>query len=168
VDGLLSIGFCGALDEGMVPGELILGGTTHLAASPELLRLAQQTLPHKTGAVATVERVLLGAQEKRSLALETGALAVDMEAGAVARAAQERGVPFLAAKVVIDTPEAPLASRYESVGSVILELLVRPWILRGLFRDMGRVRRAGLVFREFFLRLARQLGPGRAGSPSGA
>jgi adenosylhomocysteine nucleosidase len=168
VDGLLSIGFCGALCEGLAPGELILGGTTDLAASPELLALAEKTLPHRKGAVATVERVLLEVQEKRKVAAETGAVAVDMESAAVARAARERGVPFLAAKVVIDTPEAPLASRYESAGSVILELLVRPWILPRLFRDVGRVRQAGEVFRNFFVRLARELDPGRPGRAPGA
>ena len=54
-DALVSIGFCGALTEGLDTGDLLLGGTTAHPASAELLELARSVAPlAKSGDVLSV------------------------------------------------------------------------------------------------------------------
>src|SRR5207247_11156995 len=57
-----------------------------------------------------------GVEQKKKLALAYGAHAVDMESAAVARAAQCRGIPFLALKVISDAHdfEMPPVDRFVS------------------------------------------------------
>ncbi len=118
-DALLSIGFCGALTDDLETADLVLGGTANHPATESLLTLAQGAAPKaRVGTVVTVDKVVLFAEEKRALAKKTGALVVDMEADAVALAAKARGLGFLAVKVVIDTPAAPLSSTYTGCWTV--------------------------------------------------
>jgi adenosylhomocysteine nucleosidase len=81
VDGLISTGFCGALDPALRVGDIVVGG----------------------GKVFTLDRVAVTAEEKRDLRARTGAVAVDMEAAAVSRKAAEWGVPFYCIRAVSDT-----------------------------------------------------------------
>jgi hypothetical protein len=92
---LLSIGFCGALRDDLETADLIVGGTTTPARGsgpprPRPRRRAQGPF----GEVLTVPKVMVGADEKKAEAKRTGALIVDMEAEAVAKAARVRGVGF--------------------------------------------------------------------------
>ncbi len=57
------------------------------------------------GAILTVKEPVFQSAQKRRLFDRTGALAVDMESAAVARAAQEAKVPFFALRSICD-PEA--------------------------------------------------------------
>src|SRR5436190_863250 len=57
VQGILSVGFCGALDDTLSPGELLLGGAVGFDPSPDLLTLAQRTGPHRTGTFNTTDHV---------------------------------------------------------------------------------------------------------------
>src|SRR5438445_596661 len=76
-----------------------------------------------------------GVEQKKKLALAYGAHAVDMESAAVARAAQCRGIPFLALKVISDAHdfEMPPVDRFVShdgrfrTGRFLLFALLRPW-----------------------------------------
>jgi adenosylhomocysteine nucleosidase len=93
---VMSVGFAGALTASckvadvITPGTVIDGGTGEIFA----VRAARGVLVTESAVAAT--------GGKRDLALLYGADAVDMEAAAVARVAQENGVPFFAAKVISD------------------------------------------------------------------
>jgi nucleoside phosphorylase len=151
-DALLSIGFCGALSDDLETADLILGGTMNHPATESLLTLAQGAAPKaRSGTVVTVDKVVLGAEEKRALAKKTGALVVDMEADAVAIAAKARGLGFLAVKVVIDTPSSPLASTYSGCWSVLKDLLRGS--LMGMIHDSRRVKLAAERLRDFLVAL---------------
>ena len=63
---------------------------------------------HCLGPIATVERILLTTEEKRHLAAESGAMAVDMESAAIASAAAAEAVPFLAIRAILDPLEEDL------------------------------------------------------------
>jgi nucleoside phosphorylase len=100
---LASVGFCGALSS-----ELGLAGV--LAASEVIdaergrrfsASLPQCRLPHRQGPVVSVDRVVGSAEEKSRLAV-LGAIAVEMEAAAVAERARAWGVPFFCLKSVTD------------------------------------------------------------------
>lgn len=158
LDGLLSVGFCGALTDDLTPGDLLLGGSIGFDASPDLRELARRT-PHRPGTVAMVEHVVVSTEEKRQIAGRTGALAVDMESAAVGRVALERKQRFLCVKVVLDTPSQPLASTYASGGRVLLDILKRPWIIGRMFGDGKRAKMAAGKLRDFFVAFAKELNP---------
>jgi adenosylhomocysteine nucleosidase len=92
VDGIVSTGFCGALDPLLGIGDIVVSGDG--VASPR---------PFVRGQILSLDRVAVTAEEKRNLHEATGAVAVEMESDAVALKARELGVPFRCIKVVSDT-----------------------------------------------------------------
>lgn len=78
VDGLISTGFCGALDPALKVGDIVR-------------------------TVCSIDRVAVTAAEKHELRARTGAPAVDMESAAVRKKAMEWGVHFHAIRAVSDT-----------------------------------------------------------------
>jgi adenosylhomocysteine nucleosidase len=79
VDGIISTGFCGALDESLRVGDIVVGER-----------------------ILCVDRVAVTADEKRTLREKTGAVAVEMESAAAAAKAVEWGVPFRLIRAVSD------------------------------------------------------------------
>lgn len=153
LDALLSVGFAGALTEDLHPGDLVLGGSTDFPADPGLLQRLGSAVPCRRGNTAPVDAVLNEAPKKTALAQRSGALVVDMESGAVGAVARERGLPFLCAKAVLDTPAEPLASSYDGCLPILLALLLHP---RGVLRDARRSRIAAERLREFLVPLSRR------------
>ena len=157
-DALISTGFCGALNEDLGTGDLILGGTRKRPAEEALLERARAAAPKaRSGTVKTVEKVVVKAEEKVALGKDSGALVVDMEAEAVALAARSRNVGFLSVKVVIDTPSEPLASTYAGCWTVLRDILVRPGTMMQMMYDAKRVKIAADRLKDFFLALKDKL-----------
>ncbi len=82
-----------------------------------------------------------GVAHKQQLAKSYGAHAVDMEAAAVARAAQAHNLPFIAVKAISDDVnfEIPEMSRFIRTGQFdttrfVLHIAVRPWLWLRVFR----------------------------------
>jgi adenosylhomocysteine nucleosidase len=91
VDGIVSTGFCGALDPRLGVGDIVVSGEG--VTSPR---------PFTHGEILSLDRVAVTAAEKRELRESTGASAIEMESAAVAAKAREWGVPFRCIKVVSD------------------------------------------------------------------
>jgi adenosylhomocysteine nucleosidase len=118
--GLVSTGFCGALDETLEPCDIFIA--THLlqlqlqpqqqqsrdgngAYPTPIVNACSQfttTLQYKTGALLSIDRVASTAAEKREFR-QTGASAIEMEAAAVAAKAKQWNLKFYAIRVVTDT-----------------------------------------------------------------
>jgi 4-hydroxy-3-methylbut-2-en-1-yl diphosphate reductase len=125
---LLVLGFCGGLDAGSVPGEVIVAEEVyaaedegHAAArvrcerSWELLgRVAGQGLKVRAGKIVCVSRLALG--ERRTELHAGGAIAVDMESVWLAEAAGER--PFGVVRVVLDSPTHELLRPQAAAGAL--------------------------------------------------
>jgi adenosylhomocysteine nucleosidase len=157
-DVILSVGFCGALTDDLQTADLILGGSSGHPATPELLELARAADPKaRVAEIAMAPKVVVGIEEKRALARQTGAVAVDMESGAVAVAARDRGLGFLCVKVVIDTPSEPLASTYAGFWSVLKDLVLHPGTVMQMAYDAKRVKLAAERLRDFFVALKGKL-----------
>lgn len=92
VDGIISVGFCGALDARLEIGDIVVAGSE-----------IQSPRPFFRGEILSSDRVAVTAAEKCALRERTGAIAVEMESAAVAGKAREWGVPFRCIKVVSDT-----------------------------------------------------------------
>jgi adenosylhomocysteine nucleosidase len=79
VTGIVSTGFCGALDPSLKIGDIVEDG------------------------LVCADRVAVTAAEKAALRAKTGASAVDMESAAVAEHARDAGLPFRSIRAVSDT-----------------------------------------------------------------
>jgi adenosylhomocysteine nucleosidase len=144
LEGLVSTGFCGALDPALQLGDIFVATevlTPHRGST--LTRLpAYSAGSARTGQLFSIDRVVSTVREKAELH-KTGASAVEMEAAAVAERAQEWSIPFYAIRVVTDSAAEsfPLDfnamrdaqgrfSRAKILGAAFLRPAVFPELLR--------------------------------------
>lgn len=137
VAAALSLGVAGGLSPHVRTGDLIVGDRVILrrgsgqvsredtgvrlnsfACDPGLQDAAGTALErwdsrYYRGPILTVDHIVPTAQEKRRLAAESGAIALDMESAAVASAAAARSIPFLAVRGVLDTIDEDLAIGFD-------------------------------------------------------
>jgi adenosylhomocysteine nucleosidase len=125
VAGLVSWGCAAALDPALIPGDLVLPERIQgidgaiLDCDPGWRGRFAQAVSYRiepsAGALAESPVVIARVAAKWALREATGALAVDMESAAAARAAQAAGIPFLAVRAIADTsamklPDAVMAA----------------------------------------------------------
>ncbi|OFV92202.1 MAG: hypothetical protein A3H28_01865 [Acidobacteria bacterium RIFCSPLOWO2_02_FULL_61_28] len=103
---LVTLGFAGGLLESLNPGDVIVADRVLDQETRERFDCDADLWPLEgvqRGSLLSVTKVVASAAEKRRLAREWGAVAVDMESAGVARAAVEAGVPFCAIKSITDS-----------------------------------------------------------------
>jgi adenosylhomocysteine nucleosidase len=107
--GLVSFGIAGGLDPSLGPGVVVIAdrviapdGASYPCHDPWVARLMQADGSFDSGAVMGSDVAVMTAARKAALYRSHGALAVDMESHAVARAAKAAGVPFIAVRAVGD------------------------------------------------------------------
>jgi adenosylhomocysteine nucleosidase len=122
VDTLISLGFAGALTEGLEVGDAVICAMLHCALGPMqeatrliayssdggLLRLAAQALGGtavrgRIGSGVTVPQLASGPEERRELGGAFHADIVDMESYWIAQIASEKQIPFVAVRTISDT-----------------------------------------------------------------
>jgi 4-hydroxy-3-methylbut-2-enyl diphosphate reductase len=125
---MIVLGFCGGLDSGSVPGEVIVAEDVYAASDeghPEarvscdltsdlLQRLTGLGMKVRTGHVVCVSRLALG--DRRDELHAAGAIAADMESVWLAAGTGER--PFGVVRIVLDSPEHELM-RLGAVGGAL-------------------------------------------------
>jgi nucleoside phosphorylase len=104
VDVVVSTGLCGALDPKLRVGDIVVASEVNgkPAAAPRTQSFFY------SGPLVSVDRVIDTANEKRRLAA-SGAIAVEMEAAAVAARAAAMSVPFYCIRAVSDTADETFA-----------------------------------------------------------
>lgn len=123
---ILSTGFCGGVGPEIGLGSIVIASQvvrerTAFPADPVLLETATRTLkalgvPFHVGILRTVDEVVTPARTAQG-PQDPHVVAVDMESAYVADAARRLGIPFLAIRVVSDTPAEPWAAH----GKMFLE-----------------------------------------------
>jgi 4-hydroxy-3-methylbut-2-en-1-yl diphosphate reductase len=111
-EAVLIAGFCGALDPGLKPGDVVLASElrgpsgTGTCADPSILSgvLRRGGMHVEVGPIASSQRLVM--RERRRALHRSGALAVDMESAWLAAAARDR--PLIALRVVLDTYDQEL------------------------------------------------------------
>ena len=159
---VVSTGNCGALDAALREGDVFVA--TSVLLPDQGTRFAAQMPPlgdnTARGMLLSMDRVAVSATEKGSLRA-TGALAIEMEAGAVARAASESGCPFFCIRGVSDTAGQSLPLDFNSYRDadgrfetrrIALAALLRPWKLAGLIALARGGRAASHNLGEFLAR----------------
>ncbi len=133
---IYSVGFAGGLDPTLKVGDIVRPGRVVDAGDGSSARLI-----HGDGVLVSFQSIANPTQ-KSKLRESFGALAVDMEAAAVARAAQQREIEFEVLKVISDESqfELPPFDRFVnsegkfSQGEFVLFAVARPWIWPQVFR----------------------------------
>jgi len=102
---LISFGLAGGLDPALMPGALlvpasVLFGGRRYHADPRTMNALSGI---RVMSLLAGEAIVATAAEKGRLWQETGAAAVDLESGAVAEVAEERGIPFAMLRAVCDS-----------------------------------------------------------------
>jgi adenosylhomocysteine nucleosidase len=106
VRGLVSIGFAGGLMDSLDLGDIVVADRVIDQRTGERFECTDEICAIENaprGGLLSATEVIASTKEKRSLAAQWGAIAVDMESAGVARAAAQRGVPFSAIKAITDT-----------------------------------------------------------------
>lgn len=165
VTGLLSFGLAGGLNPSLragavvVPASVIEHGML-MRADPAMMAWLGGA---SHGLLVSQDEVVVSAAAKIRLHEATGAAAVDLESGAVARAARRAGIPFAVLRAVCDPAERTLppaallaldGGGAISLMRVLASLAGRPAqlpALLGLARDAARAR-AALVGRVHDIR----------------
>lgn len=149
VYGIISTGFCGALDPALAPGDIVLAGE----------KPRHSATPFVPGEIASRDRVIVTVDEKRALRQSSGAAAVEMEFSEVKKIAEQWAVPVRAIRAVSDTASENMPldfNRYRdrdgrfSRGRIALAALARPHVIPGLLRLERNCRLAAEHLGEFF------------------
>jgi adenosylhomocysteine nucleosidase len=169
VTGLISFGLAGGLDPVLAAGAVVVPvavveGGVRFAVDPALAA----RLGGGFGVLLAGSAVLATLADKRAAFAASGAVAVDLESGAVARVAARHGLPFAVLRAVCDPagralPPAALAAldsqggigAWRVLGSVLAHPGQIPALL-ALAGDAGRARRA-------LLARVRRIGSGSSG-----
>jgi adenosylhomocysteine nucleosidase len=174
-DVVISTGFAGALNSSPI-GSLVVGHEVLLGQSSDLLpdsdpqRIAchpewvntslniklMDPYPLQVGRFVTMDRVLTRASQKYILGKRTGAVAVDMESGAIGQVAQQHGLPFLIVRAISDGVNEDLPIDFnvflKPFGWVegVRHILTTPQCWKGIFRLYRNSKQAGLQLSKFF------------------
>ena len=132
LSGLISTGFCGALDPALKPSDIFIATdilTRHTLHDTKLSRDREgapiQALasargsvtakrPHQVGKLLSIDHVAVTASEKSELR-QTGASAIEMEAAGVAAKAKEYNLAFYCIRVVTDTAGESLPLDFNTI-----------------------------------------------------
>lgn len=107
-----NIGFCGALDEKLQIGDIVLGTQVRQNSQSWFSQLPKD-VDAARGVVACLDHVAQTASEKRTLRA-TGASIVEMESAGVARAAEDLYIPFYCVRVVSDLAREDFATDFNA------------------------------------------------------
>jgi len=127
----LSVGFAGALQPGIDAGDIVCDiRGSDAGLPPAARRVAQaQGVGIHFGKIAHADRVLADAGEKRALGAAQRASAVDMETKALREWADQRALPVLPVRVVLDAVddrlprEVPKGEDFLSLAAYVLKNL---------------------------------------------
>lgn len=156
VEGIISIGFCGALDPRLAPCDVFIATAVIGAATPSMP--AGFGRAYKSGKLLSINRVAYTAAEKNELREKCGADVVEMEAGAVAERAEHFNIPFYAIRVVTDTAGESLPLDFNRVRDaegrfdrlrIIAAAAQHPGILPGLLQLNRRCKAAAHILGDF-------------------
>ncbi len=165
VTTLMSFGIAGALSPTLRPGSRVIATevVTDFDSYPAIASSAKLLKGH-SGPIYGGWEIVATPEDKAALYAKTGALAVDMESAAVAKVAMDRGVPFVALRVVADPagsglPPAALlpltATGRPRLLAVFWSVLTNPGQIPALIRTANQTRAAMKSLRRAVRRLAK-------------
>lgn len=168
--GIISIGIAGGLAPGLAPGDWVIASGvvtdegTRVATDSRWSQRLLQALPNAVYAdISGVDAPVSDRADKRVLHEAAGTVAVDMESHIAARIAARHGVPFAAARVIIDPaertlPPAALVGMREDGHPDVMAVLGSLWQQPGQAFALLRVIADARAARNALFRGRRRLG----------
>ncbi|MBX3450044.1 MAG: 5'-methylthioadenosine nucleosidase [Planctomycetaceae bacterium] len=168
---VISSGFAGGLSDAARAGHIVVADSVVNASGEQLSLDTHMTSdPARglhVGRVYTTDAIVRTVSEKRSLAANSGAIAVDMESFAVARVCRERQVRCLVIRALTDDVTADLPQEALTLfgetgtvrfGAVVGSLLKRPGSASDLWKLREQGQRAAAALATFLDGVVIQLG----------
>jgi nucleoside phosphorylase len=160
VSCLVLLGWAGGLAAGVAAGDIVCADAALRDGQPPI---SCRTLPIKnarSGPILTVPKALLTPAKKQS-AQASGALAVEMEAYPLAEWADQVGIPFVHARVILDTLDESLpdfgdgldASTGLRVGPFLKRVARHPGLVWELWKLNARIRLTNLALENLALEI---------------
>jgi nucleoside phosphorylase len=152
---LISAGFAGGLSNNLSVGQLLVA--ENFSSRDFLERTRNLLAQHHAqfGTLHTAATMIDKAGQRAALAVETGAVAVDMETEFIARGCAQLGIPFLSLRVISDTPLQPFPAppavlfdperqktRYAPLAFYLMRHPVSAVRMIGFARRISRARQA--------------------------
>ena len=110
---IINVGFCGALDSDLTIGDVIVADKVFLSTQMFNCRPVTTSVSFRHGAICSIARIAATAKEKEQLR-QSGAIAVEMEAGGIAPDALARGIPFYCIRTVSDLAGESFANDFNA------------------------------------------------------
>jgi adenosylhomocysteine nucleosidase len=166
LEAVVSTGWCGALDPALKEKQIliateVLNSTSHERYECVGVNVSDAACkPFISGVIVSQDRIAVTAKEKNSLHVESGALAVEMEAAGVAARAKRAGLPFCCIKVVADRAEESFVFDLNAMrtsegriarGKIIVHAVAHLNLLPELFRLKRRSEEAAQALGEFLV-----------------
>ena len=162
LEAVVSTGFCGAIDRALKEAEIVVGTEVldlHTSEKYSAVGVTAGDQAVFSGLIVTQDRVAQNAAEKEALS-GSGAIAVDMEAAAVAARAKRAGLPFACIKAVSDRADESFRIDLNGMrsedgrirrGKIGYHALTHPGIIPELFRLKRRTGDVAKVLGEFLV-----------------
>jgi hypothetical protein len=131
---IINIGFCGALDSELRIGDVIVADKVFFSTQMFDCRSVSTSASFRHGAICSSARIAATAKEKENLR-QSGAVAVEMEAGGIIPYARDRGLPFFCVRAVSDLAGESFANDFNAalgpdgrfrIGRLIGSALMQP------------------------------------------
>jgi adenosylhomocysteine nucleosidase len=156
---VLSTGVAGALSPALRVADIVVANEViEQATGTRFACTLPSGIQHPASSILSVARMITTVEEKQSLARQFGAVAVDMESAAIARACAEHGVPFACVRAISDTADEVLpeaVTRFFDAdgklrpGRVLAESVKQPSLLAELHRLRRQTNVAAERLRAF-------------------
>ena len=171
--GVLMLGFAGAVDRKLKTGSLVLSSRYYLDTHNEkfltpdpamrqssIIAAANAGLPVAYSASLTVDAIVATPEAKAVLAEKHPVGIVEMEDYWLAATIQDAGVPFISARVVLDTAHQSLPGHLLGLSQGrtqdVLRTAAMPWRVPALLRLAYQARIARHALSRFALSFIRQ------------
>jgi adenosylhomocysteine nucleosidase len=159
---VVACGFAGSLDPSLAVGDVVLAST--VVESDDLhwqVALPAELGDLRSGRLLTVPRLVTTARDKRALAGQYHAAAVDMESAAIAEVCREWHVPCAVVRAISDAADADLSAQLVTLltgarvspSRVLAALLRRPLLAVELWRLARDSRTAARRLADVLTRL---------------
>jgi len=167
---VLSSGYCGALREGMQIGEIVIANSladTHGQVLEIDVKMQSQRGLH-IGRLLTADHIIKTVAEKKQLAEQFDAIAVDMESLAVAQVCQETKTKFMCIRGISDDLSADLpdeimsllgATGTQRLGAVVGAVWKRPGSVKEMWQLRENAGQAADHLAPFLTGVIKQLVP---------
>lgn len=121
--GIVSFGVCGGLDPALPPGSIVLpeiilaGGEIFVDLNwhKSIKKLLEHDFEIATGKILAVDKTVETVEEKAQLHRQSGACAIDMESGILAREAARKNLPFIAVRVIHDPATQAIPAAFADI-----------------------------------------------------